>query len=228
MPWERLCDSRGRGVKPMFRPDDEDKPFIRRWNQLARILLVESTVKLVARAAMDFADFDDGSNCFPSTERMVRETGLSDRSVRNGWAVLRGLGMAERESYGNSFHGAAAVYQLQIPDNWASMPTYGPHMRKFACLGCGKAFTPDAHSLLSDRSKDKTKPNGVARKVAGDSVAWIIGKFTFCSWPSESGKTGNTKCLDAWNTQRRRGGEKPWNQVEAKWDFFYKARNDPW
>lgn len=213
----------------MFRPDDEDKPFIRRWNQLTRILLVESSVKLVARAAMDFADFDDGSNCYPSIERLVRETGLSDRTVRNGWAVLRGLGMAERESYGNSFHGAAAVYQLQIPDSWQNMPTYGPHMRKFTCIGCGKAFTPDAHSILSDRTSDKTLPKGTPRKEAGDAVAWVIGRLTFCSWPSTSGRTGNAKCREAWDLRRRREGEKDWNHIDdGKWEFFYQARNDPW
>ncbi len=217
-------------MKRMFRPDDEDKPFIRRWNQLTRILLAEPYVKLVARTAMDFADFEDGDNCFPSIERMVRETGLSDRSVRNGWAVLRGIDMAVQLRSSNSFHGAATVYQLQIPDHWWGLPIYGPHARKFTCLGCGKLFTPDAHSVLTDRTPDKTMPHGKPRKKAGDSVGWVLGRFVFCSWPSDSGRTGSYACRDLWNARQREENGKTWNQTESdeKWKLFREARDDPW
>ncbi len=214
-------------VKKSVRPDDEDKPFFVRWNVLTRVLLVEPSVKLVARVAMDYADNNDGSSCFPSIERMVRETGLSDRTVRNGWAVLRGIEMARRVSRGNSFRGASDEYQLQIPDSWLALPTYGPHGQKFTCIACGKKFTPDAHSILCDRSKDQTMPDGKPRKKAGDGVAWIVGKFVFCSYPAGS-KRGNETCLREWNAGRRKSGEKSWNATEDKWTYVWEARNDPW
>lgn len=207
-------------MRKKVRPDDEDKPFSVRWNILTRALLVEPSVKLVARIAMDYADFDDGSSCYPSIDRMTRETGLSDRTVRNGWAVLRGLQLAERLSRGSSFRGAADTYQLKIPDNWESLPTLGPNGGKFTCPGCKKVFNPDGHCILSKRAADKGK----------DVVQWVIGRLVFCSWPSESGKKGSADCLNAWNVQERLAGRPKWNQVdgELKWKLFHEARNDPW
>jgi hypothetical protein len=219
-------------VSGPLRPDDEDKPFAPRWNLLTRVLLVEPSVKLVARIAMDYADFDDGSSCFPSIERLARETGLSDRTVRNGWAVLRGLKMAVRVSRGGSFRGAADEYQLEIPDDWQSMPTLGPHAKKFTCPGCGNRFNPDAHSILNDRTKDKTKPDGKPRAKAGDSVAWVIGRLAFCSWPSTTrgGRKGSSACRIAWDEKQRGSSGKLWDQLdgEGKWTIFREARDDSW
>ncbi len=214
-------------VKKSVRPDDEDKPFFVRWNVLTRVLLVEPSVKLVARVAMDYADNDDGSSCFPSIERMVRETGLSDRTVRNGWAVLRGIDMAVRVGRGNSFRGASDEYRLQIPDSWIGLPTYGPHGQKFTCIGCGNKFTPDAHNVLQDRLRSKTMPDGKPRKKVGDAVGWHLGKFVFCSFPNGA-KKGNEVCLQAWNAKRRAEGEKTWKATDDKWGFVWEARNDPW
>lgn len=213
-----------------LRPDDEEKQFAPRWNLLTRILLVEPSVKLVARLAMDYADFDDGSSCYPSIERLTRESGLSDRTVRNGWAVLRGLGMAVRVSRGGSFRGAADEYQLEIPDGWESMPVLGPNRRKFTCPGCGNLFNPDAHSVLTDRSKDKTKPDGAPRAKAGDTVGWNVGRLTFCSWPSERGTKGSAECLGSWDDRRRKSGDETWTKLgsDGKWSIFREARNDPW
>lgn len=215
-----------------LRPDDEDKQFASRWNLLVRILLVEPSVKLVARTAMDYADFDDGSSCFPSIERMTRETGLSDRTVRNGWAVMRGLKMAVRVSRGGSYRSRADEYQLEIPDDWKSLPTLGPHGKKFTCPGCGNLFNPDAHSILDDRTPDKTMPDGKPRAKAGDSVAWVLGRLALCSWPSNTkGRTkGSWECRDAFNRKQRAEGEKTWDQLDGagKWSIFFKARDDPW
>lgn len=215
-----------------LRPDDEDVQFAPRWNLLVRILLVEPSVKLVARTAMDHADFSDGSSCFPSIERMTRETGLSDRTVRNGWAVMRGLGMAVRVSRGSSYRGAADEYQLEIPDSWQSIPILGPHCKKFKCPGCGNLFNPDAHSILADRTKDKTLPDGKPRPKAGDDVAWIIGRLTFCSWPSttKGGTKGNRDCRNAFDRKQRAEGAKLWDELdkEGKWRLFEHARDDPW
>lgn len=205
-------------MKRMFRPDDEDKPFIRRWNLLTRILLVEPSVKLVARLAMDFADFEDGSSCFPSIDRMTRESGLSDRTVRNGWAVLRGVNMAERVSRGGSYRAHADEYQLQVPDDWQSLPILGPHGRKFTCPGCGKLFNPDAHSVLSKRPDEKGK----------DVVRWTMGRLVFCSWPNESGKKGSDECRSDWDSKRKRAGEKQWRDLgQDVWKIFWEVRDDP-
>lgn len=220
----------GGRVKRLFDLDDEDVPFIRRWNALTAVLLVEPSVKLVARLAMDFADFDDGASCFPSVEMMTRESGLSDRTVRNGWAVMRGLSLAARVSRGGSYRGHADEYQLQIPDGWRGLPLLGPHRRKFTCPGCGNLFNPDPHSLLTDRDKSKTKPDGRPRAKAGDAVGWIVGRLTFCSWPSETGKKGSRACTDAWDARSRAAGEPTWAGIDgpAKWKVFEEARNDPW
>lgn len=217
-------------MKRSFCPDDEDKPFRPRWNLLTRILLVEPSVKLVAYMAGDYADFDDGSSCYPSVERMTRETGLSDRTVRNGWAVLRGLGMAVRVSRGGSYRGAADEYQLEIPDTWTSLPILGPHGKKFKCPGCGNLFNPDAHSVLTDRTQDKTMPDGVRRAKAGDTVGWNIGRLTFCSWPSDTRKKGSDACLAVWNAGRRAAKEALWVKLDGakQWEIFREARNDPW
>jgi hypothetical protein len=206
-------------MKRLFDLDDEDVPFIRRWNALSRVLLVEPSVKLVARLAMDYADFDDGSSCFPSIERMTRETGISDRTVRNAWAVMRGIKMAVRVSRGGSYRGHADEYRLQIPNDWRSLPLLGPHCRKFTCPGCGKLFNPDSHSRLNERPEDKGK----------DVVRWTMGRLTFCSWPNESGRKGSTECLTAFDTKRRQAGEKPFRQMGSDvWKVFWEARNDHW
>lgn len=51
-------------MRPLHRPDDEGRPFTTRWTILCRILLVESSVKHIARSALDFAAYEDGSSCY--------------------------------------------------------------------------------------------------------------------------------------------------------------------
>lgn len=206
-------------MKRLFRLDDEDIPFIRRWNALARVLLVESSVKLVARLAMDYADFEDGTSCHPSIDRMARETGMSDRTVRNAWAVMRGTGLAERVSRGGSYHGMADEYHLQIPPHWQSLPILGPHMRKFTCPGCGKVFNPAGHSNLSKRADERGK----------DVVRFVVGKLTFCSWPNETGNKGSSACRQQWDAKQRKAGKKVWADLgDDVWKVFHEARADPW
>ncbi|MEV2239586.1 helix-turn-helix domain-containing protein [Micromonospora sp. NPDC049891] len=197
-------------------PDDEDKPFIARWNVLVRILLVESSVKAVARSAMDFADFDDGSSCHPSNERIERETGLSERTVRTAWQVLRGLGMAERVGYGSPHRKLADEYQLVIPEWWQSLPIYGPHVRKFTCLYCQKLITPQGNCAV---------------KVDGDKekIAFQLRRMVFCPAPRATKGRDALDCLTEWNESQRHDGERTWNQLgDDTWKLFRQARADEW
>lgn len=206
-------------MKRLFRPDDESKPFIARWNMLARILIVESWVKLVMRAAMDYADFDDGARCFPSNERLARETGLSERTVRYAWAMMRGTGMAERVGNAVAHRGIADEYWLQIPPNWAGMPILGPHGRKFTCPQCGKLFNPQGDWLLTG-PKQGDKP---------DTVRYDIGPATFCPAPQRGAARGMTSCLDQWSAARKRSRQTPWGQLgNDAWKVFGQARGDDW
>lgn len=202
----------------MFRPDDEDRPFIARWNLLTRILLVGPTVKLVARMVMDYADFNDGSSCHPSNERLARETGLNERTVRNAWATLRGLGMAERIGRGVPHERLADEYELQIPPGWESMPILGPHGRKFRCPGCGKLFTPDGNNTVNAVQGDKP-----------DSVRFNVGRLAFCPAPRQRKGRDSDPCMAAWNRERPKS-EKRWAQLdgEQQWAVFRQARGDDW
>lgn len=204
----------------MFRPDDEDKPFIARWNMLTRILLVESSVKLVARAAMDFADFDDGSSCFPSNDRIARETGFSDKTVRTAWAALRGMGMAYRAGRAVSYRRLADEYQLQIPEHWEGLPVLGPHIRAFTCLGCGKAFNPQGNCTVNSQPGDQP---------GADAVRFDLGRMVFCPAPRKTAGRSVDACKTVWSKERIDAGEQPWNQLgQERWELFRQARGDDW
>lgn len=204
----------------MFAPDDEDKPFIARWNMLTRILLVESSVKHVARAAMDFADFNDGSSCFPSNERIARETGFNEKTVRSAWSVMRGLGMAVRVTEAVSWRGLADEYQLQIPDGWRGLPILGPHARKFNCLACGRAFNPQGNCSVNAEPGDKS---------GADMVRFNLGRMTFCPAPRKTRGRGEPDCVSVWSRQQVNAGGKPWGQLgQERWELLWKARNDEW
>lgn len=198
----------------MIRPDDEEKPFVARWNSLIRILLVESSVKAVARAAMDYADFYDGTSCHPSNERLARETLYDERTVRSAWAMLRGLGLAERVRHGVPQKRIADEYELQIPDDWAGMAILGPRSDEFACLHCGADFNPPAVAVLTEDGR----------------AAWALWKACFCKPPRKTKGRNTEHCLVAWNAARRRDGEPTWSDLDgpAAWKLFREARADDW
>jgi hypothetical protein len=197
----------------MFAPDDEDKPFIARWNMLVRILLVESSVKHIARAAMDYADFGDGSSCHPSNERLARETGYGDKTVRLAWSAMRGMGMAVRVSRGVSYQRIADEYELQIPDNWRTMPILGPHGRKFTCPACGKLFNPKGNCTVY---KD-------------DEVRFDVAELTFCAPPRKTAGRAEPSCLAVWNKRQAASGSQPFHKTgQDVWKRFQEARGDDW
>jgi hypothetical protein len=65
-------------------PDDEDKPFVARWNTLVSALLIEPSIKLVARQACDYGIMD-GEGIYPGNQRLARQTGYDERTVREAW-----------------------------------------------------------------------------------------------------------------------------------------------
>lgn len=200
----------------MIRPDDDSKSFQRRWNTLVRILLVESSVKLVARTAMDYADWDDGSNVRTGNIRMALNTGYSDKTIRTAWAVLRGIGMVERIAWSSSGKRFADVYNLVIPTYWSGLPVLGPHEQQFRCIQCGKLFMPS---------------NSIAVLRDDGSVGWHLYKAAFCPPPrAKKGQAPPESCLDVWDTKRKRDNDPPWRRLDSKacWKLFGEARGDDW
>lgn len=197
----------------MIRPDDEEKPFVARWNTLVRSLLVESSVKLVARTAMDYADLYDGSSCRPSNERLARETGYSERTVRTAWATLRGLEMAERISYAVAHEHKADEYILAIPDNWSNLPLLGPRGRKFTCLNCEKLINPQGNCSVSE----------------DETVRFNVRMFVFCPQPRKSKGRDDAWCFERWQAGRRHAGKRLWGDLGADvWKMFRVSRGDDW
>jgi hypothetical protein len=198
----------------VIRPDDDDKPFVARWNSLIRILLVESSVKLVARAAMDYADLFDGTSCHPSNERLARETGYSERTVRTAWAVIRGLSLAERVSNAVAHARQADEYELAIPGNWTNLPILGPRSQKFTCLGCDKLVNPQGNCTLTDDGR----------------VTFNVRQFVFCPAPRKAKGREEPWCYDVWNLRMAETGQAPWNKRDNEdvWKLFRTARGDDW
>jgi hypothetical protein len=115
--------------------------FVRRWNILVAALLVEPSIKLVALRAATYG-LADGLEVYPGNQRLARETGLSERSVREAWHFLRTEGMAIRAAR-SAWTGASRTadeYQLAIPAGWRAMPMLGPHSARFTCQQCGHKF----------------------------------------------------------------------------------------
>lgn len=195
----------------MIRPDQPKTPFIARWNGLIRILLVEPSVKLVARTMGDHANFKTGENARPGNELLARVTGYSERTVREALAVLRGLDLAERTSRGTP-RVSADTYKLVIPSfgEWSCLPIIGPSEDKFTCLGCYEGFEPVGHQTY--------KPK--------EGVTFDVRRFCFCG-PL---KTKTEACLAEWNRQQDRAGRPRWAQLDgpSRWELFRAARADDW
>lgn len=197
----------------MIRPDDEEKPFVARWNSLIRILLVESSVKLIARTAMDYADLYDGTSCHPSNERLARETGYSERTVREAWAILRGLGLADRVGNSVAHRRLADEYELIIPDDWQALPILGPGGGKFTCLACGKKFNPQ----------------GNCNRETDGRITFKVQMFCFCPPPRANKGRDDVRCLSAWNHGRKLAGERLWRDLgHDVWKMFRESRGDDW
>jgi hypothetical protein len=192
----------------VIRPGDDGHAFLPRWHTLVRSLLVETSVKAVALVAAHYANFDNGESCHPGTARVARETGLSERSVRTAFGVLRGLGMAVRVEHAVAHRRRADAYALRVPDDWASLPLLGPSGRPFRCVFCRSQFAPAANCHL--------QRNG--------TVTFDVGRLTFC--PRPRGRPG---CLDLWDKARAERGEPTWSDLGAEqWVRFREARGDDW
>lgn len=199
-------------------PDDDSKPFIARWNVLIRILIVEPSVKLVARSAMDFGDFDDGTSCHPSNARISRETGLSTRTVQDAWAIMRGMGMARRVAFGVPHEHTADEYELYIPAGWRDLPVYGPHVQDFHCLHCRQQFVPQPSTRLV---------KGTSREKPG--VAFHVRQMTFCRAPRQAKGRPAVDCFEAWNLERAAAGAPVWDKLgDEVWKLLQQARGDDW
>jgi hypothetical protein len=207
-------------TRARVRPDDEELPFTARWNVLIRALLVESSVKLVARTAGDYAnlyDRDDdrlaGGNTYPGNERLARETGLSERTVRTAWAVIRDLGMAERTKVAAydpvKKKWNADEYQLVIPDGWEGLPILGPNSGKFHCLHCECLFTPQANCKVNAEGR----------------VTFEVPRFCFCPPPKDKSK--GPGCFKLWSLERRRAELQPWGELDV-WKLFRESRGEEW
>ena len=206
------------GKSPLS-PDDDmggERTFRSRFNQLVDILLVESSVKLVARTAADAANLRTGKGVYLGNPRMARKTGLSERTVQTAWGVLRGLNMAEcvDESRYDHEHGKrlADEYNLHVPPDWQDLPVLGPHEDRFCCMHCGKVFNPRSHNVYDDKT---------------GTVAFNVTEFCFCAKPRRKNGTVTASCLDKWNHAHRANGL-PWGTNDRAWEMFRRARDDEW
>lgn len=199
--------------------DDGARPFPIRWNTLCRTILVDPSVKHIARAAIDFAD--EHNRCSPSNSQLARETGLSERTVRTSWAVMRGLGMAQRTSEAVPYQGLADEYQLRIPDGWRSLPLLGPHAQDFTCLACVRPFTPQGNCTVNPQPGDR---RGRAQ------VRFDLSKMVFCPGPRGSGGRAEAACREVWDRREANAGRAPWGNLNADqaWRWFRQARRDDW
>jgi hypothetical protein len=198
----------------MIRPDDEDRLFVARWNVLVSSLLIEPSVKLVAMQAAQYG-LADGENVYPGNERIARQTGLTEKTVREAWHFMRGAGMAIRDarSAWTGDRRTADLYELTIPDDWYSMALLGPHARKFTCQQCRKMFNPPpCNVFLTDKAGHPAIDKGTGNR----QVRWYLCRATFCPDPRRG-----PGCFADW---KRAGGK--WG--DGAWAMFKKARNDDW
>jgi hypothetical protein len=199
----------------MITPDDEDRLFVARWNVLVGALLVEPSIKLVAYQAAQYG-VADGEEIYPGNERLARQTGLSEKTVREAWHFMRGAGMAVRglPSAWTGDHRTADLYELVIPDHWRGFPILGPHGGRFTCQQCQKKFNPqpcntfllgkDGHPVISPETGNR-------------QVRWRLPAATFCPPPRK-----DRSCLSMWEAANGRWGG------DGAWDLFKKARHDEW
>ena len=197
----------------MITPDDEDRLFVARWNVLVAALLVEPSIKLVAYQAAQYG-LADGGDVYPGNERLARQTGLTEKTVREAWHFMRGTGMAIRStrSAWTGNHRTADLYELTIPEHWRNLPVLGPRFGKFTCQHCGKQFNPQPCNVFQT---EKNKPV-IDRETGNRQVRWHLFKATFCPAPRKG-----PGCFRDWEAA---GGK--W--ADSAWDLFRKARHDDW
>jgi hypothetical protein len=183
--------------------------FVRRWNTLVDALIIEPSIKHVARASVDFG-LADGAGIYPGNELLARKTGYTRKTVGEAWDVLRALEMAERviPSYYDGRKRVADEYQLAIPGNWRGFAVYGPNMKRFHCQHCGKVFNP--------KPCLDVRPDG--------TFGWYLAKAVFCPSPRHG-----PDCFQRWEHQRRAAKRPLWDKLgDKRWDMFYAARSDEW
>jgi hypothetical protein len=206
---------------PGVSPDDEDKPFVARWNTLVSALLIEPSIKLVARTACDYG-FMDGENVYPGNERLARQTGYDERTVREAWHFLRAAGMAHRVEL-SAWTGSrrnADRYELAIPSGWRSMPMLGPHAGKFACQQCGRRFTPGPCNTWQTRKTPKGEAP-LTNKDGMRELGWYLWKVVFCPAP-QRGPDKAKGCFSDWKLAHGKWGD------DRAWKAFSTARGDDW
>lgn len=197
-------------------------PFVARWSTLISALIVEPSVKLVALTAANYRIYD-GAGIRPSQQRVARQTSYDDETVRKAWAVMRALGLAERDtpSYYDGRKRTTDEYTLTIPDDWRSLPHYGPGMKRFHCQHCGKAFNP--------------RPNTHLRQDG--TVGWYLTEMAFCRKPGaprprRDGTTARKApawCFRLWERDRARRGLPSWDDLKGDaWNLLKDARGDEW
>jgi hypothetical protein len=202
-------------------PDDEGKPFVARWNALVSALLIEPSIKLVARQACDYGIMD-GESIYPGNQRLARQTGYDERTVREAWHFLRAAGMAVRDgrSAWTGSRRTADTYSLAIPPAWRHYPVLGPHSARFTCPQCGKLFNPQPCNVFLTAEGASGQPVPVTDADGVREVRWRLWKAVFCPAPRKG-----PSCMGAW--ERKHGS---WGSLDnaAAWGMFHKARDDEW
>lgn len=210
--------------KRRFHPDDTDLAFVTRWNILVAALLVEPSIKLVARTVVDYG-LTDGEGIYPGNERLARQTGLSGRQVQEAWHFLRATGMAEREnrSVWTGRQRMADLYRLEIPPHWHQSAVLGPNCKRFTCQQCGKVLNaPPCNGWVMEKRPGcrYLVPKVVDKADGVRAPAWYLWKATFCP-----ARRGQMSCQALWERANQ-----SWGRLsnDAAWEMFRKARDDDW
>jgi hypothetical protein len=212
-----------------YNAEGERLSFAAKWNRLVSSLIVESSVRLVARTVVDYGVKDGkGKNdkgIYPGNERLARETGLTARCVQEAWYFMRAIGMAVRvhRSESDGAQRDADAYHLAIPKDWETLPVLGPTHGRFACQYCGHKFNPRAaNSWMTDKNKHPVIRDG--ERV----VMWRMANLLFCAPPRKS--SGEIGCVDLWGNDRKHDGLPSLSGLsnEEAWGMFYRARGENW
>jgi hypothetical protein len=94
-----------------------DEPPLRyEWERIVKASTLTAPVKHTALTVATYTD-GDGTGAYPGTERLVRDTSLSDKTVRRALETLRDVGLLVRTVVGSSQgrRGVADEYCLAIP-----------------------------------------------------------------------------------------------------------------
>lgn len=133
------------------------------WETVVRRVHMPFTVKGFALLLSTYATTRTGEDVRPGNARLMRVSGMSERSVNGALRKLRELGLiecvAEGRSRGRNGGGLAAVYRLTVPSDLLTMPMLGPDEQHIdAGHHLGLVNNPQPSADESDNNDPQVSP----------------------------------------------------------------------